>query len=337
MRWLPRVLAILAMVGMGPAVHAETWRVALEEIKGSVQHEYAERFAEHVKARSDGKVRVKIFPYGQIGGMKNIYDAVQSGKIHFAFGSGFLGGTVPESQLFSLNYILSDDEWVNARAVNSDAFLKSDAFVSAFRERSLHPLASVIEGWQVWTANKAIRTPEDFQGVGIRTMDNRLLTETYKAYGATPVTIEYGELYSALQMGQAAANIQPVFAHEEMGFYEVQDYMIFAKQAEFIATFMANKGFYDGLSPERQAMIDAITDELVRPIHEHQQALNNQRLDTIKANSDIQIIELNPEERARFEQKSMPVRQTYVDMVGERGRTLLDLLTKEVERVKGQQ
>ncbi len=337
MRWLPNSVITLTLLTLAAPLQAETWRVALEEIKGSVQYEYAERFAERIEAKTDGKVNIKIFPYGQIGGMTDIYDAVQSGKIHFAFGSGFLGGTVPESQLFSLNYILSDDEWVNAQAVNSEAFLESEALQNSFRDRSLHPLAVVIEGWQVWTANKAIRKPEDFQGVGIRTMDNRLLTETYKAYGASPVTIEYGELYSALQMGQAEGNIQPVFAHEEMGFYEVQEYMILAKQAEFIATFMANKGFYDGLSEERKAMLDAVTDELVRPIHEHQQALNQQRLDKIKASSDIEIVELTAEERERFRQKSMPVRQTFVEMVGERGRSLLDKLLAAVERVKGQQ
>jgi len=334
MRWFTKSLAALALLTSVAPLQAETWRVALEEIKGSVQYEYAEQFAKRVNDRTNGDVKVKLFPYGQIGGMTDIYDAVQSGKIQFAFGSGFLGGTVPESQLFSLNYILSDDEWVNARALNSDAFLESEALLNAFRDRSLHPLSVVVEGWQVWTANKPIRTPEDFKGVGIRTMDNRLLTETYNAYGASPVTIEYGELYSALQMGQAEGNIQPVFAHEEMGFYEVQDYMIFAKQAEFIATFMANKGFYDGLSDDRKAMLDGITDELVRPIHEHQQALNQKRLETIKSDSDIEIIELTAEEREAFRQKSMPVRETYVEMVGERGRALLDRLLQEVERVK---
>lgn len=333
MRWYktPLVAIGLLVLGAGSA-QAETWRFAIEEIKGSVQYAYAEKFGELMEEKTDGKVKVKIFPYGQIGGMTDIYDAVQGGKIQLAFGSGFLGGTVPESQVFSLNYVLSDNEWVNAQALNDDAFLKSDALVNAYRDRSLQPLSVVIEGWQVWTANKAIRTPEDFKGVAIRTMDNRLLTETYKAYGASPVTIEYGELYSALQMGQAEANIQPVFAHEEMGFHEVQDYMIFAKQAEFIATFMANKGFYDGLSAERKATVDEVTDELVRYIHDHQKALNDKRLETIRSESDIEVIELSADERDRFRELSMPVRETYVSMVGERGRELLDLLLKQVER-----
>jgi len=337
MQWRTKIaigIGLTTMVlGTGVA-QAATWRFALEEIEGSVQDQYAQKFAEMMEKRTDGEVNVEIYPYGEIGGMTDIYDAVQSGAVQLAFGSGFLGGTVPESQLFSLNFILSNDQWTNAQALNSEAFLESDALVNSFNERSLQPLSVVVEGWQVWTANKPIRTPEDFDGVAIRTMDNRLLSETYSAYGASPTTIEYGELYSALQLGQADGNIQPVFAHEEMGFYEVQDYMIFANQAEFIATFMANQSWYSGLSKKMKTTVGEVTDELVRYIHEQQVELNDNRLQTIKDNSDIEIIELTQEERMRFRELAQPVQQTFVDMVGERGGTLVDLLKEQVAKQK---
>src|SRR5699024_8529786 len=117
----------------------------------------------------------------------------------------------------------------------------------AFRQRNLVPLAELPEGYQVWTADRAIRTPEDMEGLNIRVMDNSLLRSTYQAYNASPTSIAYGELYSALQQGQAEGNIQPVFAHQEMGFYEVQDYMIFARQSQFVATLMGNAAWYDSL------------------------------------------------------------------------------------------
>ena len=97
-------------VAQADAVETETWGFALEEIEGSVQYEYGARFAELIKEKTDGAVEVKLYPYGQLGGLTDIYDQVQSGSIQFAFGSGFLGGTVPESQLFSLNFVLTDDE-----------------------------------------------------------------------------------------------------------------------------------------------------------------------------------------------------------------------------------
>ncbi len=187
------------------------------------------------------------------------------------------------------------------------------------------------EGWQVWSANKAIRSPADFDGMAIRTMDNRLLRETYSAYGADPTTMEYGELFSGMQLGQLDGNIQPVFAHQEMDFYKVQDYLIFANQAQFIATFMANSDWYDGLTDERKAIIDDAVVELVPWIHDVQTRLNTERLDIITENSDIELVYLTPEEREVFRERSLPVRDVFAEMVGERGTRLMNTLIEQVE------
>ncbi len=309
-----------------PEVQVETWGFALEEIEGSVQYEYAAKFAELVTEKTAGAVDVRLFPYGQLGGLTDIYDQVQAGAVQLAFGSGFLGGTVPESQLFSLNFVLGDDEWQNTQILNDPTFRKHPDLLESFRERDLQPLAIVPEGWQVWSANKAIRSPDDFSGVAIRTMDNRLLRETYRAYGADPTTMEYGELFSGMQLGQIDGNIQPVFAHQEMDFYQVQDYLIFANQAQFIATFMANRDWYDGLSDEHKQVIEEAVVELVPYIHEVQTRLNSERLDIITSNSDIELVYLTPEEREVFRELSIPVRETFAEMVGERGTRLMTVL-----------
>ena len=314
----------------------QTWRIGLEEIEGSVQYEYGAKFAELINEKTDGEVEVELFPYGQLGGLTDIYDQVQAGAIELAFGSGFLGGTVPESQLFSLNFVLTDDEKINTEILNDPAFRQHPDLVEAFNERDLHPLAIVPEGWQVWSANKAIRTPEDFDGMAIRTMDNRLLRETYSAYGADPTTMEYGELFSGMQLGQLDGNIQPVFAHQEMDFYQVQDYLIFANQAQFIATFMANQDWYEGLSQEYKEAVDESVVELIPYIHDVQTRLNEERLDIITENSDIELVYLTPEERAAFRELSLPVRDTFAEMVGERGARLMTVLIDLVDEAETQ-
>ena len=300
-----------------------------------MQYEYGEKFAELISEKSDGEVEVRLYPYGQLGGLTDIYDQVQDGAIQLAFGSGFLGGTVPESQLFSLNFVLTDDEKLNAEILNDPAFRKHEDLVEAFRERNLQPLAIVPEGWQVWSANKEVRTPADFDGMAIRTMDNRLLRETYSAYGAQPTTMEYGELFSGMQLGQLDGNIQPVFAHQEMDFYQVQDYLIFANQAQFIATFMGNEAWYDSLSDAHKDMIEEAVVELVPHIHEVQTRLNTERLDIITENSDIELVYLTPEEREAFRELSMPIRDTFVEMVGERGERLMNALLEQVDAAQG--
>lgn len=333
MRNIVTGVVALGMVGAATSALAETWRFGLEETEGSVQYGYAEAFKSLIEEKSGGEITVQLLPYGVWGSNYTaLYDALQGGSIPIAFGSGFLGGTVPESQLMSLNYVMPNDPLETAEILNADAFMQSDAWQTSFRERGLVPLAAVPEGYQVWTANREIRTPEDMQGLQIRVMDNSLLRATYEAYGASPITIAYGELYSALQQGQAEGNIQPVFAHENMGFYEVQDYMIFAEQSQFIANLTANQDWYESLSDEHRTMLQATLDEMVQEGHDIQTRFNAERLELIQENSDINIVHLDEQERSRFRELAAPVRDVYVEMAGERGREALDIVLEEIAR-----
>ena len=322
--------AVFGLVTAIGVANAETWRFGLEEIEGSVQAKYAEAFKELIEEKSSGDISVQLLPYGKWGSSySELYDAIQGGAIQIGFGSGALGGTVPESQLLSLNFVMPSDQLETVKVLNSPEFIDSEPWQQSFRQRGLVPLAELAEGYQVWTSNKAIETPADMNNLAIRVMDNSLLRSTYNAYGASPITIAYGELYSALQQGQAEGNIQPVFAHEEMGFYEVQKNMIFAGQAQFVATLMGNLDWYEGLSDQEQNMLKDVTQELVQTGHDIQTKFNQERLDTIKSKSDINIIELNDEQQDAFRQLAEPVRQVFIDEVGERGKQSLDILLRE--------
>lgn len=335
--------SVIAGVGLALGVHgttvaqdfeSQTWRFGLEEIEGSVQHAWATGFAEKIEDLSGGAITVQIFPYGQLGGLTDIYEQAQDGDIHFAFGSGFLGGTVPESQIMSLHFIWSDSEEINNQVLNSDAFLKSDALIDSYRDRALHPIAMVPEGWQVWSANAEKRTPEDWSGVQIRVMDNRLLNEQYRAYGADPTSVEYGELYSALQLGMVDAAVQPLFAHQEMGFYEVQEWLINAQHLPFLAGVMANANWYDSISDAERDIIEQARLELVDEVHEVQQQFNAERLDQMLY--DVNYTELTSEEREAFRELQVPVRETFVDMTGARGEALMNIVLEEVAKAEGQ-
>ena len=322
--------AVFGLATATSAVSAETWRFGLEEIEGSVQAKYAEAFKELIEEKSSGDITVQLLPYGKWGSSySELYDAIQGGAIQVGFGSGALGGTVPESQLLSLNFVMPADQLKTVQVLNSPEFIDSEPWQQSFRQRGLVPLAELAEGYQVWTSNKKIETPADMKNLAIRVMDNSLLRSTYNAYGASPITIAYGELYSALQQGQAKGNIQPVFAHEEMGFYEVQKNMIFAGQAQFVATLMGNLDWYEDLSDKEKTMLKDVTSELVQTGHDIQSQFNKERLDTIKSKSDINIIELNDEQQDAFRKLAEPVRQVFIDEVGERGQQSLDILLRE--------
>lgn len=310
----------------------EQWRFAIEETAGSVQHAYAVKFKELVESRSQGEVEVTIYPYGTLGTSDALTEQLDMRVIQFAMASpGHLGKLIPEVQVFLLHFIFSDDPELNNRVLNRDPLLQQK-FDELYARKGMRLLSIFSEGWQVWTANRPIREPEDFAGLKIRVMTSPLLLAAYRAYGASPTPLPYSEVYSALQLNMIDAQENPVFAIEEMSFYEVSKWMIFARHAPFVATAVTNREFYQSLSPERQAMLDGVVQDLNAYILDVQREYNAERLETIRTNKPtLNIIpELTREERAAFREASLPVRQWFIARVGGDAEEVLTLLLERI-------
>lgn len=322
--------ALLTLAGCGQGSEQRQWRFALEEIEGSVQHAYAKRFKELVEERTDGKVQVSIYPYGTLGTSAEVTEQVQSGAVQFAFASpGHLGAVVPEAQVFSIHFLFPRDEAATQKVLSSSPTLYGE-LAAAYREKGLALLGAVQEGWMVWTADRPLRTPADFDGLKIRTMVSPLLLEAYRAYGANPTPMPYGEVYSGLQLNMIDAQVNPVFAIEEMSFYEVQEAMTFADHLPFIATVVSNPAFLGGLPPDLRHLIDQVKAELDGYIFGLQQEYNAKRLERIREQGDIEIVHLSDAERDVFRERARAVRERYVELAGPRGRRILEGLTAEL-------
>jgi tripartite ATP-independent transporter DctP family solute receptor len=325
------LVTAFAAAGCGGSSGGETWRFAIEEIEGSVQHAWAERFAALVAERTGGTVDVRVYPYGSLGTSAQLTEQVQSGALQLAFASpGHLGSVIPEVQVFSLHFLLSDDEAANQRILDARDVDWRRLLDEAYREHRLELLAIVPEGWMVWTADRPLRSPADFAGLKMRTMVSPLLVEAYAAYGANPTPMPYSEVYSGLQLGMIDAQVNPVFAIEEMSFYEVQDFMTFAHHAPFVSTVVTSPEFLSGLAPERQALLREVVRELGPWALETQRRFNAERLERILAEGGIEVVELDADERAACRAASLPVRDVYRELAGPRGEAILASLVEAV-------
>jgi TRAP-type C4-dicarboxylate transport system substrate-binding protein len=311
-----------------------TWRFALEEIEGSVQDAYAQEFKRRVEAQTDGAVQVEIYPYGSLGTSSQITEMLQSGALELAFASpGHLADAIPEVGVFTLHFVLSDDDAVNRQAL-SDPELHA-LLQDPYRNQDLHLLAVVQEGWMVWSGDRPLRSPSDFEGFKIRTMTSPILVESYRAYGANPTPMPYGEVYSGLQLGQIDGQVNPVFAIEEMSFYEEQDYLTSGRHAQFVTTLAASRPWFDGLDAETQSLVERIRDEMVVWIDEEQQRYKEERLETILSAGGTEWVELSESEREAFRAASLGVRETYLEQAGERGEVILQTLLELVDKYQG--
>jgi tripartite ATP-independent transporter DctP family solute receptor len=321
---------VVSAVAFGGAASAAEWKFAIEEIQGSVQDAYAQEFKKRIEEKTNGGVTVTVYPYGTLGTSGDLTELVNQGALQLANASpGHLGTLVPEIQVFSLTYLLSDDNAVNKEVLTTSPTIYDD-LQDDFVEKGLRLVTMYPEGEMVWTTNKPITSPEDFDNFKMRTMVSPILTETYKAFGASPTPMPYGEVYGALQLKQIDGQVNPIFAIEEMKFYEVSDYMIWAGQQQFTTTVVANNDWYEGLDEEIRTIFDETVAELADYIFEVQETFNAERLEKIKQDRpEIEMIHLTEEQRQPFVEASKKVYETYVEMTGEEGKKVLEDLQSQ--------
>ena len=303
-------------------VNADTWRFGLEEIEGSVQHLYAQQFREQVEALSGGRIEVDVFPYGSLGTSAQLTDLTRNGSVNLAFASpGHLADTVPETGLFNLHFLLPEEQEPARRLLEAPEFIS--AFEPAYHNAGLQLLGFVPEGWMTWTANQPLRSPDDFQGLRIRTMTSNMAAEAYRAYGAEPVQTPYSQVYSDLQLRKIDGQTNPVFAIEEMDFHEVQTTLTMARASYFVASIVSNQQWYNDLPDRERTWLNDAVRDLAGFAWESQETLNQQRLESMVEAGGIQVVLLDDEERERFRQASLPVRDKYLEQTGETGMALL--------------
>jgi TRAP-type C4-dicarboxylate transport system substrate-binding protein len=313
---MTKLLAAILILSLSLSVSAETWKFASEEDKQDVQDIFAKTFAETIKKESDGDIRVKVYYYGQLGTENDIVELTAKGIIQFvSVGTGHLGSYVPEVQALSIPYILGTDIDVVRKVLTTSKTIYGD-LANRFEKVNLKLLTMISEGEMVWGANKAIRSPEDFAGHKIRTFTSTIPVETYKAFGATPTPLSWGEVYGALQLKTVDGMVNPIYFVYNAKWHEVQDYLMFPGQQPYVGTVSTNSTWFNGLSAEKQTMVRKAIVVAEQAAHEYQIRINQENLDKIIAERpDLKIVVLNEQERARFKTLSKSINKTFYDVV----------------------
>ncbi len=333
--WVVVVCTLVLGFGEKAGAVQHLWQVALEEIEGSMQYEYAKRFADVLEEKSEGRIRCNIHPYGRLGTSGDITELLQNGELQFAFQSpGHLGSYIPEVQVFSIHYLFPTDfkqlEKIFRKGPNTQQVLQR-----YYRREKLELLSIIDEGWQIWTANKPLRKPADFEGITFRVMSSPFLITAYRLYGAYVITVPYSQIYTDLELGRIDAETQPFFAIQEMKFYEVQNYMIKARQLPFISTFAANHAFIAALPQDVRGLIDEAVEAANGYIFDLEPRLNESRKQMImEAKPSMQYIELTAEEIETFKKRAEPLRQKYLEMGGEGAIEVLEAVIEDIEWAK---
>ncbi|WP_306119024.1 MULTISPECIES: TRAP transporter substrate-binding protein DctP [unclassified Roseitalea] len=327
---LGTVAAAAIVVTATGAAQAETWRYAFEEALDEVQGIFAQKFKEEVEANSDHTVQ--LFPFGTLGESADIMEQAQAGILQFVNQSpGFTGALIPEAQVFFVPYLLPQDQDALFEFFRSSVAI-NEMFPELYAEQGLELLTMYPEGEVCMTTQEPVRSPEDLDEVKFRVMTNPLLVESYRAFGATPTPLPWGEVYGALQTGIIQGQENPGFFLESTKMYEVTDVITCIGHNNFTTALMANKDFYDGLGEEDQQVIQDAVDVAFEYILEYQRDLQEESLAKIKeAKPDMQINILSEEERKPFMETAPAVEAAFIEMTGDSGEEILNQMKTDLE------
>ena len=317
----------------GPTVMA---RLASEEIEGDFMTVWANKFADHMKKWSDGKIVFEVYPYGTLGATGDINELAQLGVVQAVFSDyAWISAFVPQAQVLALNYLFPTEKVPQVL----DWMMKNGEFMPMmekhFAANGLVPASIMFEGWQWTTTQKPVKALADIKGTKLRVMGSKLLVEDYKAYGASPTPMSYGEVYSGLQMGLIDGQVNPLFAIYSMKFFEVQNYVTQLKSEPFLGIPSFNKDFFDSLTPEAQAEIIKFWQDAIVPAGQWITERNQSDMEKMKKEKPALVFHtLDDAAVAEFKAQAEKVYPKYVEIGGKGSQEMLDTLLKDIANAK---
>ena len=214
----------------------------------------AREAVEKIKEESGGRLEIQIFPNNQLGGDTDMLSQVRSGAIEFFTLSGLILSTlVPVASINGIGFAFkSYDQVWPAMDGSLGAHVRA-----AIDKAGLHAFEQMWDNGyrQMTSSTKPINTPDDLKGFKIRVPVSPLWTSMFKAFGASPASINFSEVYSALQTKVVEGQENPLSVIDIAKLYEVQKYCSITNHMWDGFWFLANTAAYNKLPNDLQAIV----------------------------------------------------------------------------------
>ena len=258
----------------------------------------AQVIADEVNGAGVG-LEIEIFPSSQLGGDADRIASVASGDIDIDIqGASALGAVYEPISVLDAAYAFDDAEHL-ARFMGSDA---SDVVTEAFQEETgVHAIGAWSAGARQFTANSAIRTPEDLEGLRMRFPGSPQFLMNAKALGADATEVAYEELYLALQQGTVDGQENPITNIVATNLKEVQDYVSLSSH-QLNTNLVIVGPVWNELNDAQQEALSAATEKAVAEVTSCVAEDEESILEEWRTGSDWEVIE--DVDRAAFSKKA---------------------------------
>lgn len=244
----------LSLLASTAVAHAETFRLAHHHPVGSATDQAANKLAELVSEKSEGRITIQVFPGAQLGQEREAFDLVNQGAVDISLTSTPIPENIyPPMAVTGVPYLFRD--WDHAIAMYNGEF--GAGLIEGMRQTTdVEVLGFFHIGFRDLLFAKEGRTSlADMAGLKMRSPENFVWIRMFELLGTQPTPVTWGEVYSAMQMGVADGLDTPAIAVIDNKFFEVTKALV--KTGHMFGSMMIamNDGKFQALSAEDQALI----------------------------------------------------------------------------------
>jgi TRAP-type transport system periplasmic protein len=311
--------SVAAMAAFAPAAHAadikeRTIKLAVVTAPDHMINVGAARFGELIEKKSGGKMKVKVFANGTLGGEVQAISALQGGTLEATIPiPGALTGAVKEYSILDLPFVF-DSEQQAAAVLDGPVGKRLMSYLPA---KGLIGVGFMETGFRNYTNSKhAIERLEDFSGLKLRALQNPVFVDFNNALGANPVPLAFPEMYTAMESKTIDGQENTLFTAQSSKFYEVQKFVSVTRHIYAAGIVLFSKRFWDQLSADERNIIESSMNEVLEPQRKMARELDQKALDFLKK-AGLKVSIVSPAERARMRERVKPVVDKYAAQLPE--------------------
>ena len=313
-----RIVLAIACLGAALAVQAQTpplvikfsHVVANDTPKGKASDFFAKRAGELTK----GRVKVEVYANSTLYKDKEEMEALQIGAVQMLAPSlakfGPLG--VREFEVFDLPFIFDNDQELHA--VTTGPVGKS--LFAKLETKGITGLAYWDNGFKSFSANKPLKSPDDFKGMKMRIQSSKVLESQMRAVGALPQVMSFSEVYQALQTGVVDGTENPHSNLYTQKMHEVQKHMTLSDHGYLGYAVITNKKFWDGLPADIRGQLEQAMKEATEYANRIAKEENDNSLAQVKASGKTTVYQLTPTERMALKKAMVKVHKEQESRIG---------------------
>ncbi|HZG72620.1 MAG TPA: TRAP transporter substrate-binding protein [Chondromyces sp.] len=264
-------------------------------------------FGRLVEEKSNGKMKVKIFPNAQLGSEREVLELTQTGAVDIAKASASaLEGFEPDYSIFSLPYVFKDyeefEKAMNNQEITNKLYYQTEDIgfigLTYYNAGTRH----------LYTKNKQVLDVTDMKGLKTRVQPSQTSVNMIEAFGGLPTPMAYGEVYTALQSGviDAAENNETALVGNSHG--EVAKYYMYTGHQIVPDMLVMNAKRFNSLSEEEQAIIQEAGKESTIYHEDVWTRTIEEMTETAKKEMGVQFIEVD---KTSFMEAVKPLHEEY--------------------------